>query len=485
MQKDKAFINRLIAALIVAAMAVVVYANSTKNGFVGDDHYLVENNPLLEKGPSLADIFTKPWGAYGSEFERGMNQGYYRPLAVAVFSLEYAVWGKNAFFYHLVSLLVHAAVCVVFMFFCLRFMNLAAAAAAACLFAIHAVHTEAVNAIFYRTTLLAALFCMAAMYVHAEEGADARRRMLNHVKTGILYALALMSKETALMLPLYMALYDMLIRTRRLPELDRKRYAVLLIMAVAYVLARYAIVSRGAISYFEGASSLSVFLTMTGVFLMYIRLLLWPHPLCAFYEWTIIPPVEKIMSAIALGGLSAVILYLSATIWITVRARRLPQTPGNDLPATRIISFGMWLLPVSLLPVMHFIPILNVAAERFLYFGSAGICILFGLATEKTLRMHSSVSRIPALIVICVYLMALSLITVHRNNAWHSDLALYQATIYTHPESVSSRLGLARILYEQGRKAEALKQIETVEKLAPGIDAVKKFREKIQREMER
>ncbi len=79
MNQQFSFKINLGAAILVAAMAFAAYANNLKNGFVGDDHYLVENNPILEHGPSFRDLFLKPWGAEAKgEFEKGMNQGYYQ-----------------------------------------------------------------------------------------------------------------------------------------------------------------------------------------------------------------------------------------------------------------------------------------------------------------------------------------------------------------------------------------------------------------------
>jgi len=449
----------IAAAILVLAAAVAAYASSLSNGFVGDDHYLVENNPLLERGPGFSDLFLKPWGAEASgEYERRMNQGYYRPLAVALFAIEHRLWDGNPLGHHAVNVLLHAVTSLLVFWFARRFLGFKGALAASLLFALHAVHSEAVDAVYYRTTLLEGLLCIAALHVHGSTEPGPKGRLRGHILVMLLYILALFGKETAFPLPLYLVLYDLFIRRIRIAALDRTRYAGLALMAIGYVVLRGHVTSSGSIAYFAGVPVWSVMLTMSGVFALYLRLLVWPHPLCAFYEWSILPPVDDPLSPFALLGLAAVTGYLVLAAGAVVR-----KAP--------VLSFGLWLLPISLLPVLHIIPILNVAAERFLYMGSLGFCLLVGLGFDAIMERPGRALRYAAITILLAYLLVHAALTVRRNRAWADDESLYRATIQDHPRSLSSRLGLGRILLLRGKANEAIEQAKGAMAIAPDLEA--------------
>lgn len=69
----------------------------------------------------------------------------YRPLTVLTFRLNYLFSELNAASYHLLNLVLHAVVCVLFLRVCRLFLDKTSSLVAALLFAVHPIHTEAVS----------------------------------------------------------------------------------------------------------------------------------------------------------------------------------------------------------------------------------------------------------------------------------------------------------------------------------------------------
>uniref|UniRef100_T1JK21 Uncharacterized protein n=1 Tax=Strigamia maritima TaxID=126957 RepID=T1JK21_STRMM len=67
----------------------------------------------------------------------------YRPLCVLTFRWNYAVHELEPMGYHLVNVLLHGVVCIMYLRFCNLFLSPKPSLVAAILFAIHPIHTEA------------------------------------------------------------------------------------------------------------------------------------------------------------------------------------------------------------------------------------------------------------------------------------------------------------------------------------------------------
>jgi hypothetical protein len=133
----------------VAATAIAVYLNTLLNAFVWDDLYLVVDNTHIKSLTSIPGLFTE------ALFPRTQ---YYRPLQAFTFAFDYRVWGLAAGGFHLTSALLHAAVAWMFYRLAARILrDPLAGVAAALLFAVHPLHTEAIAYLSGRSDPLAAL----------------------------------------------------------------------------------------------------------------------------------------------------------------------------------------------------------------------------------------------------------------------------------------------------------------------------------------
>ncbi len=189
--------KNIIFIIILILLPILIYFNSLSNDYV----YCDDSDIILRDSSRLASISNIP-----SEFEKGyMTTDYYRPLVMASFVLDYSIGGSDPLVYHITNLILHIAcsVCLYILLGLLGFDRILAFAGAA-LFASHPLLTNAVAWIAGRNDMMMALFSMLTMIFFI--------KFLNNQKNIILIfsvffcLLAILSKETALLLPVFPAL---------------------------------------------------------------------------------------------------------------------------------------------------------------------------------------------------------------------------------------------------------------------------------------
>src|SRR5437870_3591667 len=189
--------------MVVAACAIV-YAGALRCGFAFDDHLMIEGNRVVQAG-TLRDIFGGEY--WGTIAPRAQSHGY-RPITILTLRLNHALSGLAPWSYHALNVLLHALVSLTVLALARRLgFSGRAALAASLLFAVHAIHTEAVTAIAGRAELLGALGVLAGLLAH-----DRGRAPL----AAGAFALGLLSKENAVVFPALALAWDVARRRRLL-----------------------------------------------------------------------------------------------------------------------------------------------------------------------------------------------------------------------------------------------------------------------------
>ena len=194
----------LVAVLLLASLVLAVHGRSLGHGFVSDDHRLVEASPVartLDPSAHLRSPFWLQWGPYA---------GYYRPAVTWSYAANRAIGGPGPLGFHLTNVLLHAAAAIALFLVVRRFASLSAALASAAVFAAHPVQAESVAWISGRTDVMAALFVLLATWAHAATAVPARRLdLLRHAGALSALAAALLSKETAILFPIFAVSADL------------------------------------------------------------------------------------------------------------------------------------------------------------------------------------------------------------------------------------------------------------------------------------
>ena len=448
--------SRRALALLPAAAALLTYANTLPNGFVADDHYNVERNPTIRRLADIPSHFARPWASHATgKLDREINQNYWRPLSSTTFALEHALHGGRPWAYHLSNALLHA-LCVGLLALLLLGLvdSPSGALLGALFFAVHPVHSETVNLLTYRTELLATAACLGALLVHAS---SSLRRGTRTALVCLLYACGLAAKESAVTLPAWLFLFD-LVRVGRggahLRELART-YLPLAALLAGYLALRAHLLQAQALPFFGDLGPGLRFLSVMKIYLLYVRLLLVPWPLLPFYDWTVLPPAASIADGEAWAGFAA----LLGTVALIVGLHR-----SRPLVA---LGLGAWL--VGLLPFAHLVPLPVGAAERFLYLPACGIAIV---VAELAARLGRRLTHPTRLVVLAAPALALlAALTFVRSGHFRSDERLTARATQDFPESFNARFNLGQLYLRSGRTEQAIRELLVAERLLPGVPA--------------
>ncbi len=406
-----------VTFLVLFLLACLPYANTLLGSFVYDDHYQVVENPYVHSFRYLPKIFgTTVWSFQGAQG----TTNYFRPMMSFGYLLFYQIAGPVPFSFHLASVVLHAL--VVLLVFCVlrRLSGERIALIAAGLFALHPIHTESVAWIAGVTDLELALFYLLAFlfYLRLEEpasGIGIRAAMCG------CFAIALLSKEQAITLPVLATLFEYFYREDREKTSARQkisRYAPLWATVALYLTVRgillggvASIAARPGLSWYEiGLSAIS----LIGA---YLWKLLWPAQLSAFY---VFHKSSHLLDRNVLLGLLG--LCLCGVVFVLLWQR------------AHMVSFAFVFLFLPLGPVLNARWMsASVFAERYLYMPSIGFCWLVAWAAVRLWRAEGPsflrpLSRVtPILLAAIAFPYAVK--TVARNRDWRTEETLFKKTL--------------------------------------------------------
>ena len=194
----------LVAAGAIATLVCATYWRALDAGFVGDDFMILHRVRIVEGAAGLIRFFR------GEFFE------YYRPLGFVLHTIDWWIGGADPRQFHLTNLLLHltGAVLVLLIGRTLSPRSIAGPLAAL-LFALHASNHEAVVWVSARFDLLATVLSLAAIWSLMQDHRSAR------AIAPVFFFLALLSKESAVALPIAAAGYWVFVRRAGLVETVR------------------------------------------------------------------------------------------------------------------------------------------------------------------------------------------------------------------------------------------------------------------------
>ena len=403
-------------------LAVLVSLNTISGEFVYDDRTYVQENPSV-----LGDsgVFTEPAAP------RNPSLGLYRPLTVLTYRWNAQLGGMEPLPFHLVNILLHALASLLVVSLALDFgASRIVAGLAGALFAAHPVHVEAVAWIVGRAEILATILAILAILAHGRPGDT--RPVARAWLGALLFSAAALAKESALCLPAFLLLRDLLARSgvpwRRI--LLRLLPTVTACLALVYV--RVMVLGRfgpdvSADPFLGGLPLGERALLGLAVIGKTLGLMVMPQPASVYYH-----PTPLMTSQAALYGiLCAIPVIALAVLW-----RRRSQRDG---------LLGLALGAICLLPFLHLIPIGAVFGDRFLYLPSAGFCVamacLLLAGTPGALRL-----AITGLI-----LLLFSGLTMLRNPVFAAPIPLWEEAVSYEPDAAVAHFQLAWFLEEAGR----------------------------------
>lgn len=428
------------SALVFLA-AFVLYASTLGHGYVLDDGLVLQDNAYVLKGiRGIPDILSRD-SFHGTLGESAyLSGGRYRPLSLVMFAFEVSFFGMKPFAHHLMNVMLYGLTAVVLLRLLRRVVfqeHPLAALSATLLFIVHPVHTEVVANIKSRDEILSLLFVLLTFGYLLKEGSD-----MNRWKAAGCYVLALLSKENGIVLlaiaPL--ALFTFGDKSWRLALRDCWPLGL---VAVAYVGLRFLLIGSrmqevpGVLDnpYVLAATDQKL-ATILSVFISYLGLLAWPHPLTYDYSFAQVP-YRDFGDPLVWAG--AVLVVLMAVLSIRALVRR-------DLFGWCAAFFLATLLLVSNL----FFNIGAPMAERFLYQASLPFLIAVVELGRRGL-FSAGVLNGRGITVATSIMTLLSLpqawLTMDRNADWRDrdDLLLHDVLVSSRSARANTYAGIACI----------------------------------------
>jgi tetratricopeptide (TPR) repeat protein len=440
---------RHIWIALLLALATLVYARSLSNQFVYDDNEEIRLNHFIGQWSFIWRSFVNDSWWFRNP-ARLPQSAYYRPLQDAWFALNYHAFAMNPVGWHLTMIALEVVVVWLVFRIAEELTNdFASALVAAAIFAAMPVHAQAIAWPSAIPLPLSAAFELGALLIVVER----KHSLARAIGAPILFGLALLSHESAIVFPLIVVAYrfwcgapaDSKARERIRTALAMS--APFFLIAILYLCVRVAVlgfITRPNLS--NHMTPYSIALTIFEVVGQYLLLLVIPWRADPAHMIVPLITARAPVFYMTVLGLSAILL--AAWTMLAQRGR------------VRLYAFCFFWMLVALAPVLNLgvLSPVELVADRYLYMPSAAWCIaLGGLAGE--LMAISDAARNLVIAVITMLIAGSAAILWNVESYWHDEIALFSRAAAAAPDAWlwHERLGMA--LKSEGRLDEAIHQL--------------------------
>ena len=475
-KKEWRFMARLdsdwMACLCLILAGFIVRIPALQGEPIWDDDYLVRTNALIKSPLFIIEVFRH-------YLFQGTYSAHYRPVQNLSYLFDYVLWNNNFYGFHLTNLLCHV-VSAVFLYLLLQqllpalqlqptapslpaqesFPTKLVAFFIAMVWAVHPVHSAAVDYVSGRADSLAFLFAGGAwlLFLKAWRLTTVRSRIVVFSLAWFCGLLALCSRESGIiwsgLFLLYLFAFD-----RSMPPKNKWNTVICCVAMLA---------AYGGLRILPGPPSLpddpsDVVPPLFRIVLMmrslgdYGRLLFFPANL--HMERTVYNPKAYQSEtgrwhAIEHEYLAIAGLLVFATLIILC----LRRGPGQKL---RIFGTAWFFL--AYLPISNLISLNATVAEHWLYLPSVGLLMFIaGCALELTVP----VQRL-AIGLTCLAVVSLGVRSAYRSSDWVSNETFARRAIVSGGGTVRMILLLAQSYTNRGDYAEAEHLLRKALQLSP------------------
>jgi tetratricopeptide (TPR) repeat protein len=424
----------------IVAVTVALYTPTLGHAFLIDDAtYIVENAAVTRGVPLLRYVVDSATMASRPDF----RWQSYRPVRTIGFRALVATCGVRPLPFGVANLLLYAlAIVLVAQLLRRLVVDEAAALAATALWALLPVHVEPV---VYASALgdhLSLVFQLLAFFAAARAVAEERGWIGLLLASVAAAALALGSKEMAVTEGGLLAVGAACAwRTLAAPARRRARAVIAAhgVVTIAYLILRTRVlgaVGQGTIS----GLTAQVAVRAIPIYLWkYVQVTLEPLGHAAAYAAVPLKRTDALFGWLGVGA-------IAIGLW---RLRR---------PA---LTFAIAWYALSLLPVLHLVPLLAYYADRFALVPSVGLALAAAVALAATGGRARRWAFVATGVLSWVY--AAGVLVEQR--AWRSDATLWRWAVDAQPEAALAHSNLAIELLHEGAPAQALPHLEAVRRI--------------------
>lgn len=441
-----------VMAIILGAFSFLLYSGTLGFNFVYDDRRQVLDNAALTDWSYVYQYFSQNVWAL---IDPHKLANYYRPVFLLWLKVNYSFFGLAPRGWHTMDVFLQALVTVETFWLARRLLKVEVPAAiSALLFAVHPIHIESVAWVSGATDPLVTLFMLAAVLSFLRFlDFPAPRKWYLYVGSMTFTALALLSKEVAVFLPVLLIATAFAVQGDARESRRVWQYSLpFILLTFAYLVVRRQVL--GGLSHPSQAySNYDLLLTLPAVIAFYGRQLVLPIKVSPYPDvsWETAPGLYHFWIPIAiccLIAVTAVVLY-----------RNSKQRP-------LILALYCWIL-VPLLPALYLtvLPPTELVHDRYGYESSIGFCILVILLCWKAARKCSLV--VVQGVSACA-LGALAILTFNGELDWASDVLLFTHAVKASPANDTAMMNLGVVYLENNRPIEGAAALRLVCERNPG-----------------
>lgn len=427
----KALLFRWLYVVALLIFVTLIFYPGLSGNFLFDDKSNIVDNPSLQ-------LFDGSFSSLISASSNGVASPLGRPLSMASFALNLHFMGADPFYFKLVNLLIHLTNGgLVFALTRQLWLRLAgdsnsfpAALWLTAVWLLHPINLAPVLFVVQRMTSLATFFTLAALclYLYGRQTAGSRGWIAIAVSLLACWPMAILSKETALLLPLFILICEWLVLDgfRSAPPRILRSIVLILVLVVASVLiAKWDLIASG--YRFRDFGPAERLLTEARV--------LWFYLLQMFLPWPDLFSLHHDDFPISHGLLSPPQTLLAIIGWVFLIALAIHRRQRSPLLAFAVAWFlAAHALESTLLP-------LEIAYEHRNYLASLGI--LLWLAALLFPPNAQKQGKVPRLVLAASFVFFCALVTTLRADQWGDEYRRTQLEATIHPDS-------ARANYEAG-----------------------------------
>ena len=454
-------------ALLLFLLSIGIYSNTLQNEYAVDDTLvLTENRYTLQGFKGIPELMSRDAfeGYFGERGAKLVSGGRYRPLSMVTLAIEYEFYGLKPARSHAINVVLFAF-SVLLIFFLLRrlfeteekpWFNIPFITAL--LFALHPIHTEAVANIKGRDEIMGMLFSLATLYLAVISVQNKKPFLL--LPAGLFYFIALLSKENAITFLAVVPLTYWFFTHAKVK--DYVMALVVMIIPAAIFLAmrqKFTAAGLGEVSPeilnnpFAYATIAERYATTLFTFVLYLKLLLFPHPLTHDYYYNQIPYVKFD----SLMVWFSVAIHLTALVWALRklalaaygRSAKGSETKKHlsDEPQ-HLYAWAILYYLITFSVVSNLLFTVGVLMnERFIYMSSLGFCLAFAAFLGWKKLPHALAMGI---LLITSGLYAAK--TWTRNPDWKNNFVLFSADVVHSPNSAKVQTSIGGDLTAEADK---------------------------------
>jgi protein O-mannosyl-transferase len=424
---EKIFLRTWRPYAWIIALGFILYAQTLFFGLV----YLDDNAIILDSFHSIS-VLSNIFHAFGQNIFPAFGT-FYRPVSIIPYILDARIGGTGPFVYHLTNVLLHLlASCLLYAFLVKLKYKDVAAFIFALLFTVHPALTSAVAWIPGRIDPLLTAFVLLDFIVFLEYLET--RRWLYYFLNILFFALALFTKETALVLVLMFLLYYYLIYKEKagFPNVNKGLLAAgwFFVSLVWFLLRRIVL---------AGTIPLKLFDTLGAMFNL-PALILYTGKMILPFNLSVLPILQD--SSLIYGFIALVIIII---LLVFTKNRRYGH-----------IIFGASWFILFLLPSLVFSDLARFTGvalyEHRIYLPMIGSMILL-LETDL---IRNNIDLHKKSLALCVLaIIAFSVMTFIHSGHYKNRLSFWESAAKTSPRHPLAHRNLGAMYYLDGMPDKA------------------------------